>query len=156
MNLRGQRGDFFLQIQISLRCVLNSWGRKSNKYGVVANIQLWNLRVEQARGKCFLIRISRLIYANRKFYVIESDMKGYWKHHFLLHKRHVYGLISLYLTPIKGYKLPIIAYLLRQELSGRVCKIWKLNSDCLTNETCFLLALYHWLPLLFTVWLENM
>ena len=47
--------------------------------------------------------------------------------------RHVYGPISLHLTPINCYKLPIIAYLLQQELSGRVCKIiWKLNSELLS------------------------
>ena len=72
--------------------------------------------------------------------------------------------------------MPIIAYLLLASIAAvwKSCQvgfaagsfakeIWKLNSTQLTNETCFLLALYHWLQLLYcyflallsTKWPEN-
>ena len=72
--------------------------------------------------------VHSLIYANRKFYDVKRILKGII--FCCAPHRHVYGPISLHLTRINCYKLPIIPYLLRQELSGRVCKIiWKLNSE---------------------------
>ena len=111
---------------------------------------------------------SRLIYANRKFYVRGRILKGiiFQRRHREASSRHIYGLISLHLTPINSYKLPIIAYLLLASIAAvwKSCQvgfaagsfakeIWKLNSTQLTNETCFLLALYHWLQLLYCYFL---